>query len=258
MGTFIGSLTNAASITLTNPIITHSFCILTMPLTHTDISSTAVTNVAHSKLFSISFCNIRGLSSNLNSVHQYLQSSNPHALFLTKTKIKPLDPNDNFFLWPHLNNPGYELFSSFFPNDGVCAYVRSDVQSSRLHQFDLVNPGFQLIWMKISLPHTSKFICTLYRSPNSPNHELLFDRLSKTIDTITLQSPRSEITVLGDFNVYNPNWLTHSPHITSPASRDAEAFAIVNDLSQLISQGTKLIYAICFSHQTQTFTLTLF
>ena len=99
----------------------HSFCIHTMPLTHTDISFTAVTNVVHSKLFSISFCNIRGLSSNLNSVHQYLQYSNPHALFLTETKIKPRDPNDNSILYPHLKCPGYELFSSFFPNGGVCA-----------------------------------------------------------------------------------------------------------------------------------------
>ena len=87
--------------------------------------------------------------------------------------------------------------------------------------------------MKISLHHTSKFICTLYRSPNSTNHERLFDHLSKTIDTITFQSPRSEITVLGDFNVYNP-------HITSPAGHDAEAFAIVNDLSQLISEPTHI------------------
>ena len=56
-----------------------------MPLTHTDISSTAVANVAHSKLFSISFCDICGLSSNLNSVHQHLQSSNRHALFVAET-----------------------------------------------------------------------------------------------------------------------------------------------------------------------------
>ena len=240
MGTFICSLTNAASITLTNPIITHSFCIHIMPLTHTDISSTVVTNVAYSKLFSISFCNIRGLSSNLNSVHQYLQSSNPHALFLTETKIKPLDPNDNSILFPYLKCPGYELFSSFFPNGGVCAYVRSDVQSSCLPQLDLVNYGFQLIWMKISLPHTSKFICTLYCSPNLTNHELLFDHLSKTVDTIALQSPRSETPVLGDFNVYNPNWLTNSPDITSPAGHDAEAFAIVNNLSQLTSEPTRI------------------
>ena len=106
----------------------------------------------HFLKFSISFCNIRGPSSNLNFVHQYLQSCNPHALFLTETKIKPLDPNDNSILCPHPKCPGYEIFSSFIPNGGVCAY---DVQSSRLPQFDFVNPDFQLIWMKISLPHTS-------------------------------------------------------------------------------------------------------
>ena len=55
-----------------------------------------------------------------------------------------------------------------------------------------------------------------------------------------LQSPSSEIIILSDFTVYNPNWLTYSPHITSPAGRDAEAFAIVNDLSQLISEPTPI------------------
>ena len=152
-------------------------------------------------LFSISFCNIRGLSSNLESVHQHLQSSNSHALFLTETRTRPLDPNDNSILSPHLKCPGYELFPSFFLNGGVCVFICSVVQSSRLPQFDLVNPCFQLIWMKVSLPSTSKLICTLYHSPNSANHELLFEHLSKTIDIITLQSPRSEITILGDFNV---------------------------------------------------------
>ena len=242
MGTFIGSLTYDASITLANPIITHSFSICTKPLTHTDISPTTVTNVAHSKLFSISFCSICGLFSNLNSVHQHLQSSNPHALFLTETKIKPPDPNDdNPILCPHLKCSGYELFSSFFPNGGVCAIIRSDVQRFFLPQFDLINPGFQLIWMKISLPNTSKSTRTLCHLPSSTNHELLFDHLSKTIDTVTLQSPCSEITIPGDFNVYNPNWLTYSPHITTPAGCGAQAFAIVNDLSQLISEPTQIL-----------------
>ena len=113
MGTFIGSMTSAVPITLTNPIITHSFYIRTMPQTHTNISSTTVTNVAHSKLFPFSFCNIRGLSSNLYSVHQHRQSSSPHVLFLTETIIRPLDPNDNAILSLHLKCPGYKFLSSF-------------------------------------------------------------------------------------------------------------------------------------------------
>ena len=112
----------------------------------------------------------------------------------------------------------------FFPNVGVCAFIRSDKQSSHLPQFDLLIPGFQLIWMKISFPNTSKFICTLYRSPNSTNQEVLFDHLFKSIETITLHSPRSEVIILGDFNVHNPHWLTLCSHCTSPAGRDGEDF----------------------------------
>ena len=94
--------------------------------------------------------------------------------------------------------------------------------------------------MKVSLPSTSKFLCTLYRSSTSSNHEILFDHLSKTIDTITLQSPRSKITILRDFNVHNPNWHNHSPHISSPSGRDTETFAFANNMSQLISEPTNI------------------
>ena len=202
-------------------------------------SSTAATNVAP-KPFSISFCNIRGLSSNINPVHHHLQSINPYALFPTETKIKPLDPSNSTILSPHLKCPGYELFSSFFPNGGVCAFIRSDAQTLHFKQFDFSNPGFQLFWLKISLPHATKYICTLYRSPNSKNRELLFDHLSKSIETITLQSPRSEIIVLGDFNIHSSGWLSYSSSVTNPAGREAEALAIVNDLTLVISEPTRV------------------
>ena len=94
------------------------------------------------------------------------------------------------------------------------------MQTLHLKQFDLSNPGFQLFWLKFSLPHTTKYICTLYRSPNSKNRELLFEHLSKSIETITLQSPHSEIIALGDFNVHNSDWLSYSSNITNPAGRD--------------------------------------
>ena len=85
-----------------------------------------------------------------------------------------------------------------------------------------------------------EWICTLYGSPNSNNHELLFDHLSKSIETITLQPPRSEIIVLGDFNIHNSGWLSYSSNVTNPAGREAEAFAIVNDLTQVISEPTRV------------------
>ena len=83
-----------------------------------------------------------------------MSSSSPRqrSNYLTNTII-PLSP--------HLKCPVYELFSSFFLNGGVCAFIRSDVQTSRLPQFYFLSPGFQLISLKISLPNTSKFICCL-------------------------------------------------------------------------------------------------
>ena len=114
------------------------------------------------------------------------------------------------------------------------------MQTLQLKQFDLSNPSFQLFWLKVSLAHTTKYIFTLYRSPNSKNYELLFDYLSKSIEAITLQSPRSEIIVLGDFNIHNSDWLSYSSNVTNPADREAEAFAIVNDLTQVISEPTRV------------------
>ena len=202
-------------------------------------SSTAATNVVPT-LYSISFCNIRGLSSNINPVQHHLQSINTYVLFLTETKIKLLDSGNSTVLCPYLKCPCYEIFSSIFPNGGVCASIRSDVPILQLKHFDLSNPGFQLFCLKVSTLHATKYICTLYNSPNSNNHELLFDHLPKSIETITLQSPRSEIIALGDFNIHNSDWLSYSSNVTNPAGREAEAFAIVNDLTQVISEPTRV------------------
>ena len=57
---------------------------------------------------------------------------------------------------------------------------------------------------------------------------------------MTLQSPRSEIIFLGDFNVHNSDWLTNSSNVTNPVGQDGEAFAIVNDLTQVISEPTRV------------------
>ena len=115
-GTLKGFQITATTVILTVPTTTHH----SFNMIQNDInSSTAATKVAP-KPVSISFCNIRGLSSKINPVHHHLQSINPYALFLTETKIKPLDPsNSTVLLSPHLKCPGYELSSSFFPNCGV-------------------------------------------------------------------------------------------------------------------------------------------
>ena len=114
------------------------------------------------------------------------------------------------------------------------------MQTLRPKQIDISNPGFQLFWLEMSLPHATRCICTLYRSPNTNNLELLFDHLSKSIETINLESPRSEIIILSDFNIHNSDWLSYSSNVTNRAGREAEAFAIVNDLRHVISEPIRV------------------
>ena len=118
-------------------------------------------------------------------MHHHLQSVSLYAFFLTETKFKPPDPNDSIILSLHLNCPGYELFSSFFPKGRFCTFIRSHVQTLRLKQFDLTNPSFQLIWLRFSLPQTANYMCTVYHPPSSNNQEVLFNYLFKSIEAIT-------------------------------------------------------------------------
>ena len=119
-----------------------------------------------------------------------------------------------------------------------------------------MNPGFQLIKLKISLPNTSKCICTLYRSPNSTNHELLFDHLSKSIDTITLHSPSSEIIILGLPTLHISLALLVVMQRPLPLCMTCHN-KYQNPHVSLIAQGTKLIHSISFLHEAQIFTQTL-
>lgn len=190
--------------------------------------------------FNINFCNIRGLNANINPVYQHLQTNKPHFLFLSETQISP-PIND-----AHLNCPGYTLHSNFKLKAGVCIYSRNDLAVSRLSNFDSCCKDFQLLWIKICLQTGSKVICNLYRSPKSPldsdNH--LFDHLNNCVEDIMLNSPDSEIIILGDFNVHNKDWLHFSSH-TDSAGLSAESFAISNNFDQIISSPTRSISSLC-------------
>ena len=48
-----------------------------------------MTGHTSNKEISIEFCNIRGLNSNLDSVHLNLQLSNPNLFLVTETQISP-------------------------------------------------------------------------------------------------------------------------------------------------------------------------
>lgn len=180
----------------------------------------------------IALSNIRGLNRNINSVHHFLQSQSPLILFLTETQLSPSSDTT------HLQFPNYFLHHSFRFKGGVCAYVHNSVAASRLPHFDHISSDFQLLWLKLSLPQSNHYFCLLYRSPNSVDASL-FDVLSLAIESTLVSDPSAHVSVLGDFNIHNSEWLLHSAGTTA-LGREAEAFAIINNLSQLVDFPTRV------------------
>ena len=116
--------------------------------------STAVTKVATYKLFSIFFLNDRKLCLNRNCVHHHLQTKTLHALFLTETKIKPLDPDNNAALPLHLSK-WWGLRIYYF----WCIALSP---KKRLY----FQPWCSTHMAQNFIPSASKYICCLYCSPN--------------------------------------------------------------------------------------------
>ncbi len=183
--------------------------------------------------FKITFSNIRGIHSNLHDIHQFLQHSSPDCLFLSETQIKePLDST-------HLKFPGYTLYSIFQAKGGICAYIKSNLVSCQMPKLNIIQSRFQSSWIQIKLHNNLKFICFLYRSPNDSNFTENFSLLSNQIEDLLKNYPLSEIIVLGDFNVHNSSWLSHS-FSTDTAGREAEQFSILNCFSQLVCGPTRI------------------
>ena len=124
------------------------------PITGTDIQQGAST----SDHFTISFCNICRLKSNLSSVEHHLASASPDQLFLSESQL-PANPLSDLY---KIND--YNLYPLFRQTDGVCTYCTSNISVTRL--MDLESPSFDVIWLKISLDTICIFICFLYLSPN--------------------------------------------------------------------------------------------
>ena len=169
------------------------------------------------------FCNVRGLDYNFHFVDHHLSSTIPQLLFLTETQMSELDSK------PYSVN-SYTLFIQFSAKGGCCSYVRSDITCSRVS--DLESSMFSSIWLRLSCQSTSKFICSVYLSPNSTDYPKFFDYLNSKIKHILSHSPFPETIILGDFNVHHRHWLCSSSH--DPAGELPFDFSIRNNLEQLV------------------------
>ena len=153
-------------------------------------------------------------------------------LVLTETQIhEPLSAN-------HLNCPGYVLHQMFHFKAGVCVYVKSSLQASRVSVFDIDADDFQILWLRFNLNGRQLFLASIYRSPNRQADDAFFEHLTSSVESIVSDFPSAEVVLLGDFNVHNPNWLISNR--CDAAGVELEAFSILNDMQQLIHAPTRV------------------
>ena len=179
----------------------------------------------------IHYSNIRGLSSNITSIQQHLEQHKPSLLFLSETKISP--PTNS----SHFHYPGYILHQNFRLHSGVCCYAKSTLSFSLFSKSSTSN--FCFSWFKLSHSNKNTFFAIVYRSPNASIEPNLFEHLTDSIINIYNSHPDAELSLLGDFNVHNIEWLQFSSH-TSEQGREAELFAATHNLTQLISEPTRV------------------
>ncbi|KAL7634069.1 UNVERIFIED_CONTAM: hypothetical protein RMT77_015397 [Armadillidium vulgare] len=180
--------------------------------------------------FFINFCNICDLFTNFHFVGHHLSSSRPHLLFLTETQVSGCSDSKPYSV------SSYCLYPQFSAKGGCCAYVRNDVVCSRVS--NLESSEFSTLWLKLSCNSTTKFICSVYLSPNSTDYPKFFDYLNSKVEHILSSTPFSEIIILGDFNVHHHQWLSSSSH--HPDGELIFNFSIQNNLEQLVHLPTRI------------------
>jgi len=161
--------------------------------------------------------------------------------------------------------PWIWAFSSFFPNGGVSAYVRSDVKvlvylnlTSLILVFNSSGWKFPYLTLQNSFaPYTThltqltmNFYLAIYIRQltkllfNLHAHKTQSLVISMSTIRTSLPTLQMSLALLVVMQRHLPLWMTcHNWYQNQHVS--------------LIAQGTKLIHSICFLHQTLTFTLTL-
>ena len=151
-------------------------------------------------------------------------------LVLTETQLHASTSPSPF------NVSNYTFYPSFRYKGGLSVYSRLDLPLTRVS--DLENANFDVIWLKICISSTTKYLCCLYRSPNALDYDDLFGYLSSTIEHINSSSPFAEVALCGDLNVHHREWLYS--RVGDPAGSRAFEFATVNCLQQLIVGPTRI------------------
>lgn len=189
-----------------------------------DVRPRALTVHVNVQHFHSALTNIR----NIDSVHQFLQSSLP--LFLTETQIFPLSDTTHF---------QFPLF--FFPEADICVYHLFIIQLSptRYQILTFLIANFDSCsWNSYSFPSTITLALFIL-------HPIVltcpfFHLLSSIIECVFITNPKGNVTIFRDCNIYSPPVAGPFQSDNSVMGCEAEQFALVNKLSHLVDPYTRI------------------
>ncbi len=150
--------------------------------------------------FTLSYTNIRGLRSNINSVQSFLIQNSPDVLAMCETNLNPGISSSDFSVDGYLPLIRKDSDSHMH---GLAVYARSNLPLAR--ECTLESPNHPYMCFRLSLLHSTSYLFFLYRSPSSYDCTVI-DVVSDNIDKALSSCPSANIIVFGDFNAHHDTW----------------------------------------------------
>ena len=146
-------------------------------------------------------CNINGLESKIDQVHEFLSNSKSSIdiIAFTETSLK----SSAEFFNRNVKLDGYVDIStpSNTRKGGTTLFISSKYNSIERHDFKVINDHFESVWMEIKNEKGKNVVCgSIYRHPhdNAEQFESFLNYLEKTL--LKLSKENKEIFICGDFN----------------------------------------------------------
>lgn len=186
----------------------------------------------------IIYQNVRSLRNKTTEFFNMLSNADADIISVTETWLN--DDCEN----SELSSINYQIFrrdrnytlSHTIRGGGVLTAIRSDILAFRLESAETSLKFIEDIWIKIILPDTTLYVCTVYISPHADprQYNAFFDQIK---ENITNFGSSSKIMILGDFNLPNINWYDSNNNSVEPyllsRSETYEHFVDMLDLCSL-------------------------
>ena len=153
--------------------------------------------------------NIQGLRSILTDLSIRVATDKPDIICLTETFLLK-DVSDS-----RVSLPGYSLlrFDRPEPHPGgrVAPFIKNSIPHTPCTALTSPHPQ-EYLWLQIPLHSHLKFICVLYRPPNSDDS--VYTSLAENVDQRLSSHPKSLFLICGDVNCNHASWVCVGTSLT--------------------------------------------